>query len=137
AEATRSPGLPMPVTLVGPADETWLASFHPGAATVLPPIGVDEVTQRLTDAGLVLVTHSDRWENHRLALPNKLFHAVRAGVPVVATDVGELAQTVREHGIGTLYRPGDATDLARATREAVDRFDELRAAVVTAAPELS
>ncbi len=42
--------------------------------------------------GLALVTHSDRWVNHRLALPNKLFHAVRAGVPVVATDVGELAR---------------------------------------------
>ena len=31
AEATRAPGLPLPVTLVGPADETWLASFDAGA----------------------------------------------------------------------------------------------------------
>ncbi|GGK67746.1 hypothetical protein GCM10011509_15140 [Ornithinimicrobium pekingense] len=136
AEATRAPGLPLPVTLIGPADETWLAAFDAGAARVLPPVTPEEVTQRLVDAGLVLVTHSDRWENHRLAMPNKLFHAVRAGVPVVATDVGELARVVRAHGVGTLYRPGDAADLARAVREAVERYDELRAAVVAAAPEL-
>lgn len=137
AEATRTPGLPLPVTLVGPADETWLASFDAGRARVLPPVPSEEVTQRLVAAGLVLVTHSDRWENHRLAMPNKLFHAVRAGVPVVATDVGELARTVRAHGLGTLYRPGDAADLARAVREAVDRYPELHAAVVASARELS
>lgn len=137
AEATRAPGLPLPVTLMGPADDTWLPSFDPGAATVLPPVTSDEVTTRLAHAGLVLVTHSDRWENHRLAMPNKLFHAVRAGVPVVATDVGELARTVRAHGIGTLYRPGDAADLARAVREAVDRFPELQQAVTSASRELS
>lgn len=137
AEATRAPGLPLPVTLIGPADETWLASFDPGTAQMLPPVPPDEVTDRLAHAGLVLVTHSDRWENHRLAMPNKLFHAVRAGVPVVATDVGELARTVRMHGIGTLYRPGDAADLARAVREAVNRFPELQQAVTSASRELS
>lgn len=136
AEATRTPGLPLPVTLLGPADETWLASFDPGAATVLPPVTAEEVTGRLTEAGLVLVTHSDRWENHRLAMPNKLFHAVRAGVPVVATDVGELARTVRAHDLGTLYRPGDADDLARAVREALARYAELRESVLRAAPAL-
>ncbi|WP_122262157.1 glycosyltransferase [Ornithinimicrobium cerasi] len=138
AEATRAPGLPLPVTLLGPADDTWLAGFDPGSATVRPPVGAEEVTDLLTAAGLVLVTHSDRWENHRLALPNKLFHAVRAGVPVVATDVGELARTVRAHGIGTLYRPGDATDLRRAVAEATDpvRYAELRARVDAASAQL-
>ncbi|HSP60586.1 MAG TPA: glycosyltransferase, partial [Ornithinimicrobium sp.] len=135
--ATRDPGLPLPVTLVGPADETWRAGFDPGLATVRAPVGTDELTDLLTRAGLALVTHSDAWENHRLALPNKLFHAVRAGVPVVATDVGELARTVRRHDLGTLYRPGDPHDLARAVREAVDRFGELRDAVAAAAPALS
>jgi glycosyltransferase involved in cell wall biosynthesis len=70
-------------------------------------------------------------------MPNKLFHAVRAGVPVVATDVGELAALVREHGVGELYRPGDGADLARAVRAARDRYPELVAAVRRAAPSLS
>lgn len=135
AAASRLVDLPMEV--MGPADETWLAGFDPGRLTVSPARSVEEVEVRLAQAGLALVTHSDRWPNHRLALPNKLFHAVRAGVPVVATDVGELAATVRAHGLGTLYRPGDAADAARAVTEAVHRYDELVAAVRRAAPALS
>jgi glycosyltransferase involved in cell wall biosynthesis len=91
----------------------------------------------LANAGLALVTHSDRWVNHRLALPNKLFHAVRAGVPVVATDVGELARTVREHDLGELYRPGDAEDLVRAIGRAIERYPELQTKVRDAAAALS
>lgn len=131
----EDPGLP--VGLVGPADETWLAGFDPRRARVETPLAVDDVDARLAAAGLVLVTHSDRWENHRLALPNKLFHAVRAGLPVVATDVGELARVVREFGLGTLYRPGDADDLVRAVREAVADYPALCSRVAAAADDLS
>jgi glycosyltransferase involved in cell wall biosynthesis len=127
----------LPITVVGPADETWLAGYDPGVAAVEPARTVEQVDELLLEAGLALVTHSDRWANHRLAMPNKLFHAVRAGVPVVATDVGELALIVREHGVGELYRPGDAPDLARAIRRAVERYPELVEAVRAAAPALS
>lgn len=135
--AAASPRLSLPVTLIGPADPAWLASFDPGRCTVLDPCAPDDVDAHLVAAGLVAVTHSDRWENHRLAMPNKLFHAVRAGVPVVATDVGELAKVVREHRIGTLYRPGDADGLVRAVEEAVQTYPQLREAVAAAALSLS
>lgn len=117
--AAASDHLDRPVVLRGPADEHWLGHFDRRACEVRPPVPVAEVDRELCAAGAALVTHSDRWENHRLALPNKVFHAVSLGVPVVATDVGELAAIVRQHGLGTLYRPGDAEDLARACRELV------------------
>ena len=128
---------PFPVTLMGPADETYLASFDAGPALVVSAGTDGEVEARLRHAGLALVTHSDRWVNHRLALPNKLFHAVQTGVPVVATDVPELARVVREHGIGTLYRPGDPGSLVAAVRAAQDRYTELVANVRAAAPALA
>ncbi|PRY55876.1 glycosyltransferase involved in cell wall biosynthesis [Knoellia remsis] len=112
--AAASRRLDLPVTLMGPADAEWLEGFDPGAATVEPSAGHDVVDQRLREAGAALVTHSDRWENHRLAMPNKLFHAVAVGVPVVATDVGELGALVREHGVGTLYPPGSVDGLVAA-----------------------
>jgi glycogen synthase len=112
--AAASRTLPLPVDLVGPADQAWLRQFDAGAARMLPPVAPEQVTWLLRKAGLALVTHSDRWVNHRLALPNKLFQAVAAGVPVVATDVGELAKIVRNYGLGTLYRPGDPASLAAA-----------------------
>ena len=135
AQASRSTDLP--ITLIGPTDAQFLARFNPGRARIEASRSADEVDDVLVAAGLALVTHSDRWENHRLALPNKLFHAVRAGVPVVATDVGELARMVREHDLGELYRPGDADDLVRAIERAVARYPELQASVRAAAGPLS
>ncbi|MGA4540250.1 glycosyltransferase family 4 protein [Uniformispora flossi] len=135
AAARDLPGLD--VTLVGPADDTYLGELDRGPVAVEAALPVDEVDALLRRTGLALVTHSDRWENHRLAMPNKLFHAVRAGVPVVATDVRELARVVREHGLGTLYRPGDAASLAAAVREACERYPELTANVRAAEPRLS
>jgi glycogen(starch) synthase len=135
--AAASRRLDIPVMLVGPADHTWLAGFDPAAATVHPPTSLDGVDRLLAEAGLALVTHSDRWPNHRLALPNKLFHAVRVGVPVVATDVGELAKAVREYGLGELYQPGDHGDLVRAVRLAIVEYSAFRAAVAEAMPALT
>lgn len=138
AEASpRLARLGLPVVLRGPADQTWLASFDRKAARLAPSVTPDDVTALLAAEGLVLVTHSDTWENHRLALPNKLFHAVQAGVPVVATDVGELARTVREHGIGELYTPGDPDSLVEAARRAITEYDTLVDNVRAATPHLS
>jgi len=135
AEASRRTDLP--IRLVGPADETWLAGFDPGAATLEAARDVAGVDTLLAEAGLALVTHSDRWANHRLAMPNKLFHAVHVGVPVVATDVGELGALVRKHGVGELYTPGDAESLVAAIARARARYPELVAAVREALPALS
>lgn len=135
ARASRT--APVPFTLVGPADAHYLGTFEPGRALLEASRAADDVDDLLVAAGLALVTHSDRWANHQVALPNKLFHAVRAGVPVVATDVGELARVVREHDLGELYPPGDADALVRAVQRAIDRYDELLANVRRARPALS
>jgi len=135
--AAASHSLDLPVTLIGPADRSWLARFEPGVATVRSPTSIEDVDRVLAEAGIALVTHSDRWPNHRLALPNKLFHAVRVGVPVVATDVGELAKTVRQYGLGRLYRPGDHHDLVQAVRSAIADYPVLRTSVAAAIPALT
>jgi len=135
AQASRS--VDLPITLVGPADETWLRRFDASRTTVVGTETIDAVGVRIAAAGLALVTHSDRWLNHRLALPNKLFHAISLGVPVVATDVGELGAIVREHGVGTLYRPGDGRSLQVAISEAKQRYAELLDNVARAQQALS
>ena len=125
------------MTVLGPADAHWLAGFEPGRVEVLPAEDLEAVGGRLSRAGLALVTHSDRWPNHRLALPTKLFHASSLGVPVVATDVGELAAIVAEWELGTLYRAGDPRSLARAVTQAQATYPRLRAAAERARAALS
>ncbi|WP_198950339.1 glycosyltransferase [Kineosporia sp. A_224] len=135
--AAASRDLPLPVDILGPADETWLRDFDPGAARVLDAVPADEVSWLLRGAGVALVTHSDRWPNHRLAMPNKLFQAVAAGVPVVATDVGELATLVRGYRLGALYRPGDPASLVAAVADVLAGYDRYAAAVRVAAASLT
>ncbi|GAA4110134.1 hypothetical protein GCM10022415_03660 [Knoellia locipacati] len=127
----------LPITVLGPGDDEWLRTFDAKALEVLPAEPLPQLDERLRRAGAALVTHSDRWLNHRLAMPNKLFHAVSLGLPVVATDVGDLGALVREHGLGTLYAPGDADGLVRAIDELVADHGRFRAAVAAARTALS
>lgn len=135
--AAASESIGLPVELVGPADGEWLGRFQPGRADVLPSESLADLDRRMLNTGAALVTHSDRWANHRLALPNKLFHAVSLGLPVVATDVGELAKIVREFELGTLYRPGDAASLVEAAHRLVADYPSHVAAVAAARDDLS
>jgi len=135
AEVSRT--LDLPVTLCGPADETWLSGFDPGRAEVLGALPLDEASRVMSRAGIALVTHAPKWENYRLALPNKLFHAVSLGLPVVATDVDELARVVRQYDLGPLYRPGDAGSLRAAVDSAVADFERYACNVYAARSALS
>jgi glycosyltransferase involved in cell wall biosynthesis len=66
--------------------------------------------------------------NHRLNTPTKLFDAMGAGVPVVASDLPGMGPIVRETGCGELCDPGDPDDIARAIRAILDAPPEQRAA---------
>jgi glycosyltransferase involved in cell wall biosynthesis len=105
-------GIEVPLTLLGPVDRTFVVAHPvPPGVTLLGPVAPDDVDRHLRAAGAALVTLDDGCENHRLALPNKLYQAVRAGVPVLASDLPEIARVVTEYGIGELYTPGDAASL--------------------------
>jgi glycosyltransferase involved in cell wall biosynthesis len=63
-------------------------------------------------------------ENHRLALPNKVFEYVAAGVPVLASALPELDRVIREYGIGWTVDSSDPADIARGLAEALRRRDD-------------
>ncbi len=70
----------------------------------------------------VLVVPSIWYEN----APLTILEAHAAGVPVLASDLGGMAEMVR-HGVdGLLFRVGDAQDLAAQLRELVGNPDLLR-----------
>lgn len=128
---------PLRTILVGPADGGYLAGLPTGSVDVLDALPLDDAIDLLAASGIALVTLDDKWLNNRIGMPNKLFMAVRAGVPVVASDLPALRRLVTEHGIGRLYRPGDPAALAAAVREVQASYGELVAAVVKARAELS
>lgn len=131
----------IPICWMGEHDNQWAANFVPRARKlgieVLKSQPIASVTSAMQNAGLVFVTHSDKFESHRLALPNKLFHAVHAGVPVIATNVSELARVVTKYDIGELYQPGNSKSMKDAIEKAIARHLELIANVRAAQQELS
>jgi glycosyltransferase involved in cell wall biosynthesis len=56
-------------------------------------------------------------------LPLSLLEAMGAGLPIVATSVGEIPDIVRRANCGWLAAPGDAEDLAHAMQEAAQAAD--------------
>jgi glycosyltransferase involved in cell wall biosynthesis len=84
------------------------------------------------DVGVSLL--QDTCENHRLALPNKVFEYLAAGVPVVVSDLPELRRLVDAHGVGWTADPADPAVVAAALRAALaERGDAHRAAAVARA----
>jgi glycosyltransferase involved in cell wall biosynthesis len=66
--------------------------------------------------------------NHRLNTPTKLFDAMGAGVPVVASDLPGMAPIIRETRCGELCDPSDPADIARAILAILDAPPDRRAA---------
>ncbi len=108
----------------GGGDQASIEALREAGVDVLPPISPDALVDELRKAGIGLVTLSGGSINHEVALPNKLFLAVQAGVPVVAADLPALRRVVTEHGLGELYTPGDAESFASAIRSVVERHEE-------------
>jgi glycogen(starch) synthase len=129
------------VCWMGEHENQWCANHVPQARKlgieVLNSQPIESVTVAMQNAGLVFVTHSNQFESYRLALPNKLFHAVHAGVPVIATDVTELAHVVRKYDIGELYEPGNIKSMEDAINKAILRHSVLISNVKIARAELS
>lgn len=128
---------PLDVVLLGPADGGYLAGLPTDRVEVRDALPLDDATELVRRGGIALVTLSDRWLNNRIGMPNKLFMAVNAGVPVVASDLPALRRLVTEHDIGALYRPGDTSSFVAAVRDVQQRYDHLLANVSAARSVLS
>lgn len=138
---SAAPELKLKITWMGEHQNAWATKQVPIARAkgidVQEAKSITEVTKQMQQAGLALVTHSNKFQSHRLAMPNKLFHAIHAGVPVVATNVSELAALVTKYDLGELYEPGDRKSFIAAINRAVARHGELVQNVAKAQPALS
>jgi glycosyltransferase involved in cell wall biosynthesis len=81
----------------------------------------DAALARLRQADIALVLFQRGEENHRLALPHKLFDAMAAGLPVIAPVFAEeVAAVVREAGCGLLVETGAPAAIAAAVADLAD-----------------
>jgi glycosyltransferase involved in cell wall biosynthesis len=106
---------------------------------LLGPVPPETLLSHTAQADIGVSLLEDSCENHRLALPNKLFEYLAAGLPVVVSDLPEAATLVRTRRVGWSADAADPQSVAAALREALARQDDegLRARIGKAVAELS
>jgi len=107
--------------------------------TLLPSVPLEQLLAHTAEASVGVTLLQDTCENHRLALPNKLFEYIAAGIPVVASALPETRALVERYGVGWCVPPGDSSALADALDLALRRQEDpgLRERLAHAAEELS
>ena len=98
-----------------------------GRVHLLAAVAPTELLDWTCSADVMLMAIQPTTLNHRYTTPNKLWEAMAAGVPVVASDLPGMAAIVRETGCGVLCDPTSPADLARAIRSILDLPAEARA----------
>lgn len=111
-----------------------LASSHgvAGRLHLVGPVRPDQVPAVAAEAAAALVAVQPTCLSYRYALPNKLFEAVQAGVPVVASDLPDVRRVVLEHGLGELARLDDSAAVAAAVTRVLASQERYREAAVRA-----
>lgn len=71
-----------------------------------------QLFQYTMQADLGISLEEDLGLNYRYALPNKLFDYIQAGVPVLVSDLPEMAAVVNQYDIGKTIRTTDPRELA-------------------------
>lgn len=88
----------------------------------VPPDRLLEYTAS-ADIGVHLIQNTCL--NHYYCLPNKLFQYILAGLPVIISDLPEIAKVVREYDVGILVDPADEGAVVQAMRRMTEE-DDLR-----------
>ena len=95
---------------------------------IMPAVPPEELLDWVAAADVAAMLIQPSTLNHRLTTPNKLFEAMAAGVPVLASDLPGMASVVRATGCGLLVDPADPVAIAARLREMLDAPAETRAA---------
>lgn len=86
----------------------------------LPPVPPDALLPLTAEADLGVTLLEDTCLNHRLALPNKLFEYLMAGLPVLGSNLPELRSVIEAQGVGLVVDPSDPGALVTTLQKMVN-----------------
>lgn len=78
--------------------------------------------------------------NHQLALPNKIFEYIQAGLPVLVSNLPEMSKIVHEYGVGEVFADRNVSELAAKINEMLgdtDLMERLKQAAKIASNKLN
>ncbi|MBX3029949.1 MAG: glycosyltransferase [Chloroflexi bacterium] len=123
------------LVLMGFVDHTGRAkesAFHgqtrsapyAGRVHVIDPVPPGELLGWSASADVMVMCYQPNSENHAYVTPQKLWEAMAAGVPVVASDLPGFRSVVPGAGCGVLVDPTDPAAIAAGITELLDRGPE-------------
>jgi glycosyltransferase involved in cell wall biosynthesis len=89
---------------------------YAGCVFVLPPVPPSELLEWTASSDVMVMAIQPTTLNHRFTTPQKLFEALAAGVPVVASDLPGMADIVEATQAGVVCDPTSPTSIAAAIR---------------------
>ena len=95
-----------------------------GKVFFLDPVPYDMVLDVAAGADVGASLLEDTCLNHRLALPNKLFEYLNAGLPTIVSDFPELGRVVKDFDVGLAVDPSSPDAVAEAIQRMVDNEPE-------------
>ena len=93
---------------------------------VLAPVGADELVTALVPFDIGLIIDRPTTRNAELALPNKLFEYLMAGLAVVVPDAPEMSALVERGEVGVVYGAGGIGSVAAELAADRRRVDAMR-----------
>ena len=104
---------------------------------VLPAVRQNVLHRYVASADVAVVPIQGEIPNYYYSLPNKLFEAMMAGLPIAASHLPEIRRVVEEERVGAIFDPDDPRDVARGITAVLDSPDyrEMRQRAVVAARE--
>ena len=86
----------------------------------IAPVPPRAVHIALTGATIGVTMLEDTCLNHRFALPNKLFGYLKAGLPVLSSNLTEVKRVVDLHECGMVVNPASPEDIANGINTMID-----------------
>jgi glycosyltransferase involved in cell wall biosynthesis len=119
ADLPDTPGVEVSARVLG-------ASSAPPHVRLLEPVATDHLVDALAEFDVGLVIDRPETDNARLALPNKLFEYLMAGLAVAVPNAPAMAELVEREGVGVVYQPGRLGEALAELAADRDRIEAMR-----------
>ncbi len=87
---------------------------------LLPPVAAADVPDAISSANVAIIPIQDASLSYRFAMPNKLFEAAFAGLPICVSNLPDMREFVESLNLGRTMDQTDPQSIAGALREALD-----------------
>jgi glycogen synthase len=112
------------LAMVGPVEAHTAATLARLAAELgiaarvhhVAPVPPEELIDFIATGDVAVIAAPDICLSYRYSLPNKLFEALFADLPLVISDLEDMRDFVTAHGLGEVFAPGDVAALSAALR---------------------